>query len=316
MKIICARVATLLAIGALLLPAQAPKQPPGPKTYPHPPDLANVRYGPRPRDVFDLFKAKSSQPAPLVVYYYPGGFTLGDKTWIDPKQLDDCLRAGFSVATVNYPYSFQSPYPVNFEDSARALQFLRLHAGEYGLDPARVAVTGASAGAVISLWIAFHNEMADPRSPDPVNRQSTRVLAAGVVDGQSSMDPRVVAKLLDERTARIKALATLYGIQGDVFEAKDKFPLFEDASPITHLTRDDPPVFLYYGHDVQPLPTGDRWNQNEMIHNPRFGLMLKEKMDPLGIECVLRTRKDYPDATRGADMYREMTAFFARRFQK
>jgi acetyl esterase len=55
------------------------------------------------------------------------------------------------------------------QDGARAVQFLRLHAGEYNLNPKPFGATGGSAGAGISLWIGFHNDMADPQSNDPLN---------------------------------------------------------------------------------------------------------------------------------------------------
>jgi hypothetical protein len=57
-------------------------------------------------------------------------------------------------------------------------------ARQYNLDPKRVAAAGGSAGAVNALWIAFHDEMADPKSDDPVKRQSTRLSAAGCGTGR------------------------------------------------------------------------------------------------------------------------------------
>ena len=66
---------------------------------------------------------------------------------------------------------------------------------------------------------------------------------------------------------------------------------FAAGSPITYLNADAPPAFLYYTQNVKPLPPA---NQSEMIHNPRFGLLLKEEMDKLGVECLFRTPKDYP----------------------
>src|SRR5262249_31228942 len=75
------------------------------------PDLANVRYGPHERNVFDLYKAKSTQPTPLVIFIHGGGFTHGDKGQINPILLEGCLTKGISVAALNYRYSTQAPYP-------------------------------------------------------------------------------------------------------------------------------------------------------------------------------------------------------------
>ena len=93
----------------------------------------------------------------------------------NPILLKDCLDSGISVAAINYRYSTQAIAPAPFQDGARAVQFLRSKAKDWNLDPQRFAATGGSAGAGISLWLGFHNDLADPKSEDPVLRQSTRL---------------------------------------------------------------------------------------------------------------------------------------------
>ena len=69
-------------------------------------------------------------------------------------------------------------------DAARALQFVRSKAGEWNIDKQRIGASGASAGACSSLWLAFHPDMADPNSSDPVTRESTRLWCAAVTVAQ------------------------------------------------------------------------------------------------------------------------------------
>ena len=76
------------------------------------------------------------------------------------------------------------------EDAARALQFVRSKAAEWNIDKTRIGASGGSAGAYSSLWLAFHDDMADPQSSDPIARESTRLLCAGVVGAQTSLDPK------------------------------------------------------------------------------------------------------------------------------
>ena len=76
------------------------------------------------------------------------------------------------------------------EDAARALQFVRSKAAEWNLDKPRIGATGGSAGACTSLWLAFHDDMADPTSKDPVARESTRLFCAAVNGAQVSLDPQ------------------------------------------------------------------------------------------------------------------------------
>jgi acetyl esterase len=96
-------------------------------------------------------------------------------------------------------------------------------------------------------------------------------------------------------------------------KASDKFRLYDEGAPIIHLNAGDPPVFLFYSRELH-LPPSDL---GEGIHSPQFGIDLKGKMDKLGIECVLRTPKDYTGGTNAAVLAnQEMVAFFQKYFPK
>ncbi len=159
-------------------PAQEPtkKQLAKPK-----PDEADVAYGSHKRHVLDLWQAKSAKPTPLLIFIHGGGFRGGSKENLAPQLLDGCLKAGISVASINYRLSPEVAFPAHYQDSARAIQFLRHKAKEWNLDPQRVAASGGSAGAGTSLWIGFHDDLADPKSDDPVLRQSTRLTCMAVL---------------------------------------------------------------------------------------------------------------------------------------
>jgi hypothetical protein len=276
------------------------------------PTRANVRYGPHERNVLDLWEAKSSRPTPLIIFIHGGGFIRNDKRAIGATLLDAALKNGISVAAINYRYSTQAPYPAPMMDGARAVQFLRLHASEWNLNPKAFGATGGSAGAGISLWIGFHDDMADPRSGDPVARQSTRLSAIAVRNAQTSYDPRTIAKLINPETGRTHALRLLFDVkEGDLLEARDAFQRYEDGSPVTHLTKDDPPVLLIYFGPNTELPPGERGN----IHHPRLGYYLKEKMDKLGIECTVKTTKDYPSEP-ATQQQQDIVNFFLRHFPR
>ena len=268
------------------------------------PDHANVTYGPHSRNVFDLWLAKSDRPTPLVMYYHGGGFRGGDKRTIHPRMLKSLLDGGVSVAGANYRLTGTAPFPAQMHDCARALQFIRHHAAKYNIDPKRVGAMGGSAGAGISQWLAFHDDLADAKSTDPVARQSTRISAAVVNGAQSSYDPRFIMKLFN--TTKVEsALIPLYGMKGPEDVKNPKFhALFEEASPINHASAGDAPVMLYYPQANTPLPPDSDGRLH--IHHPKFGIVLKKKLDALGIECVLLLRKDCPNG-RPID---KQTAFF------
>lgn len=273
--------------------AKGPRQPQRPaRPQPPKPDHADISYGPHERNVLDVWLAKSDKPAPLVIYYHGGGFRGGDKRTLNVSLLKKLLDGGVSVAAANYRLTNVAPFPAQMHDCARALQFLRHHAKKYNIDSKRVGATGGSAGAGISMWLAFHDDLAKPGSDDPVARQSTRLSAAVVYGAQSSYDPRFIKKLFNTDQVE-SAFFPLYGLK-DASDVDDpKFhPLFEEASVINHATKDDAPVMLYYSQASTPLPPNSTGKQH--IHHPKFGVVLKEKLDKLGVECVLKLREDCP----------------------
>ena len=163
------------------------------------PTVANLHYGDHEREVLDFWQAKSDRPTPLVLNIHGGGCVTGDKS--QAPDVEKYLAAGISVVSISYRYVTQAidagikpPVKWPLEDAARALQFVRTKAKEWNFDPARVGLTGGSAGACTSLYLAFHNDFADPKNADPVARQSTRIWCAAVNIAQTSLDPQQMAE--------------------------------------------------------------------------------------------------------------------------
>jgi acetyl esterase len=252
-----------------------------------PPTYPDVKYGPYARNVMDVWLAKSDKPTPVLVSIHGGGFRHGDKG-VGSVLLSECLKSGISVAAITYRFSDEAIAPASFLDSARAIQSIRSKAKEWNLDPSRIAATGGSAGAGISLWLGFHDDLADPKNPDPLLRQSTRLICMAVIEGQSSYDPRFLRELFPgTETYKHPALAQLFGVDLDNLDnlPKEKYKLFEECSALPHLTKDDAPALLIYSRTMDTPIT----DQNIGIHHPKFGKVLKEKMDALGIECQVQT---------------------------
>jgi acetyl esterase/lipase len=199
-------------------------------------------------------------------------------------------------------------------DGARAIQYLRSRSKELGLDAERIAASGSSAGAGIALWIGFHDDLADPRSPDPIARQSTRLACIGVDGAQSSYDPRFIRQVVGGRAHEHAALPLFFGLSDSERDSPKAHKLYEAASPINLATTGDPPVYLFYEEPDEPLPPDAQPGQG--IHHPRFGAALKAKLDPLGVECILRHAKDLPETDHPKPaMFREMIAFFLRHLE-
>jgi acetyl esterase len=268
------------------------------------PTHANVRYGPHKRNVLDLYLAESTGPVPLVLYIHGGGFRGGDKKSLNVSEAKSYLNAGFSIAAINYRLTDTAPAPASYLDCARALQFLRHNAKKWNIDPQLVASTGGSAGAGTSMWLAFHDDLADPDSGDPIARQSTRLTCIAVRNGQSSYDPRFAEKIGIPRPnfERHPFFLPFYGIKADEIDTPRAYERYRQAAPITYVSEDDPPVLLMYSYPnkevTEETPLG------LIVHHPRFGIALKEQLDKLGIECIVQ----YQDPKSGKVVRHEENA--------
>ncbi len=261
------------------------------------PTLANVVYGSHERQVLDFYKAESARPTPLLFYIHGGGWVAGDKRTV--PQLDKYLAAGISVVSINYRFTTQAqaagvkpPVEWPLRDAARALQFVRSKAGEWNIDRKRIAASGGSAGACSSLWLAFHDDLADPKSEDPVARESTRLFCAAVVGAQTTLDPQQ----MKEWTPNSRYGGHAFGFMPDPKETKTRdtqfarflaareeiLPWIKQYSPYEHVTTDDPPIYLYYS-----APPALGQEQKDPTHTANFGVKLQEKCKSVGVPCEL-----------------------------
>jgi len=251
------------------------------------PTLRDISYGPHERHKLDLWRAKSDGATPLVIFIHGGGWHGGDKSDVLPKLRSFMLARGVSVASINYRYTSMATLPGPVHDAARAVQFLRTKAAEWKLNPARFGAYGVSAGGCSTLWLAYHDDLAEPSSADPIARQSSRLQAAVGISPQTSLEPEVIVGWVGDQVFKHPMIARAVGAKklDEVRTPRAEWTkLLREFSPIHHVTRDDPPVLLSYPRS-DPLPAA---NAGSAIHHAMFGVKLKEKADAAGAPCVLR----------------------------
>jgi acetyl esterase/lipase len=278
------------------------------------PTAANVAYGTHARQVLDFWQAKSDRPTPLVLYIHGGAWQNGDKSSLGGGHIRQYLNAGISVAAINYRYVKQAaamkiepPVKAPLEDAARALQFIRSKAKEWNIDEKRIGATGGSAGGCSSLWLAFHDDLADLKSDDPVARESTRLFCAAVNGAQTSLDP----KELREWMPNYKYGAHAFGLKSfeELYEGRDKvLTWLKEYSPIEHVTKDDPPIFMEYPSQKVPPVVGEK--QTDPTHSAVLGIKLAEKLRAVNVEVIL-VYPGHPD-----DRYRNSADFLIERLRK
>ncbi|MGQ0823900.1 MAG: alpha/beta hydrolase fold domain-containing protein [Actinomycetota bacterium] len=150
------------------------------------PPTVDVPYGPRLDQLLDLYlpdPATFSGPRPVIVWMHAGGFTSGSRK--DPMPVAQYeVRRGYAVASVEYGLEPAHFFPTSVEDVKLAIRWLKHHAHDYGLDPARVIVAGYSAGAELAALVAVTpGQFTPPVIPDALVPYDDTVAGAFMISG-------------------------------------------------------------------------------------------------------------------------------------
>jgi hypothetical protein len=177
----------------------------------------------------------------------------------------------------------------------------------------KIGATGVSAGACTSLWLALHDDLADPKSSDPVKQQSTRLQCAAVSGAQTSLDPKELREWMPNSIYGGHA----FGFAGPGRSRAEEFellianrekvlPWIKEYSPIELASKDDPPLFLDYPSQKKPPVIGEK--QDDPTHSALYGLALAERMKPTGVECIVSYPAD-SDPDKKETKYGSMQKF-------
>lgn len=258
------------------------------------PTRAEVRYGSHERHVLDFWQAPSDGPTPLVLVIHGGSWMGNNKETVHRSvDVSVLLEEGISVAAINYRHishaiqdGIEPPVKAPLYDAARALQFIRSKARDWNLDKERVGAAGVSAGGCSALWLAYHDDLADPASTDPVARESTRLWCAAVASAQTTLDP----KQMKDWTPNSRYGGHAFGKPdfAEFLAAREGLlPWIAEYSPWALVSAGDPPVYLSYRN-----PPAVGREERDPTHTANFGVKLQERCREMGADCELA----YPGA--------------------
>lgn len=214
-------------------------------------DVAYVPNG-HARQKLDLYLPAGEQKHPLVIWIHGGAWKEGDKGMNPALPL---LAQGYAVAGLNYRFSQQALYPAQLEDCKAAIRWLRAHAEENHLDPARFGVWGISAGGHLVALLGTTGEEKEFDVGENLN-VSSRVQC--VVDWCGPTDFEQFDKFpsVIKRDAPDSPITQLLG--GIVPE---KLALSRRANPIAFIKKDAPPFLIMHGDKDDLVPQ----NQSELL---------------------------------------------------
>jgi acetyl esterase len=131
-------------------------------TQPEPPPVGAVRdlqaagpHGPIPLRLYRPAGAAAGAAWPALVYFHGGGWTIGDLVTHDVLCRTLCAGAGCAVLSVDYRLGPEHRFPAAVDDSLAATRFARNEAAALGIDPARIAVGGDSAGGNLAAVVCL-----------------------------------------------------------------------------------------------------------------------------------------------------------------
>ena len=197
-------------------------------------------------DVYQSRLAPSGK-APVMVYIHGGAWMIGEKREQGKPMMYELVARGWVCVAINYRLSPKATWPDHIVDAKRAVGWVKEHIGDYGGDPAFVAVSGGSAGGHLCALLAL--SAGDPAFQPGFEEVETDVQACvpfyGVMDLTSSIDGSAIfgpglLKMLEKTVMKTK-------------EAEHP-DLFRLASPTYRVRTDAPPFFVLQGVNDTLVP--------------------------------------------------------------
>lgn len=173
--------------------------------------------------VCDIFVPKGKGPFPSILMIHGGAWRSGTKFHM-LGHASSAARQGFVAITINYRHAPHYKWPAQFTDCQNAMRFVLSHAKQYKIDKRNICLWGYSAGGHLATLLATSPERT--RQGFPIR---CVVCGGGPVDLQMVPQDFPFLRYFLAETRR---------------ENPEKY---RQASPITHVTRDDPPMFFYHG---------------------------------------------------------------------
>jgi acetyl esterase/lipase len=240
----------------------------------------------------DILRPKQppAEPMPVVVYIHGGAWKAGSKAGMPPL-CNRLAQQGYFCASVEYRFSQEAVFPAQIEDCKCAIRFLRAHAKEYKINPDRIGVWGHSAGGHLVALLGTAGDAKDLEGKGGWQDQSSRVQC--VIDCFGPTDFTVIPKGLEGVKEQMSSPVTQL-VGGPIPENIEKAA---KASPITYVSKDDPPILIMHG-DADPIVP---LNQSEKFY---------EALKKAGVDATLHVVKGAGHGFGGPEIEAVTAAFF------
>lgn len=199
-----------------------------------------------PKQQVDLYlpkKRNTDKPLPVVALIHGGGWVNGDRLGYAATAIQFSRTGDYAAVCVGYRLTKEAHWPAQVFDCKAAIRWIRAHAKEYNLDPDKIAVMGSSAGGHLASLIGTSGDVKEVEGDlGPNTTFSSRVQCVANLCGPEDFTQ---ALMFDKEKKPILKDDAVIGLLGGTYEEKHTEALA--ASPVTYVTKDDPPFITFHG---------------------------------------------------------------------
>jgi acetyl esterase/lipase len=193
-------------------------------------------------------KAGSDKPRPCLVWIHGGGWQNGNKS-SGLGRLSGYVASGeFVGVSVGYRLTDKGSWPAQIHDCKAAIRWIHANREKLGIDPNKIGVWGSSAGGHLVSHLGTSGDVKEVEGD-----LGTPSLAEGGVSSRVACvvdfcGPSDFPNFVLTSGAQSPVTKLLGGLP------KDKADIAKEASPITFVTKDDPPFLIVHGTDDRTVP--------------------------------------------------------------
>jgi acetyl esterase/lipase len=275
--------------------AAKPATPKAPDNVEYLPDITYTKAGNVELQLDIALPKDGSGPFPAIVCVHGGGWHSGSRKSYTPI-IWQCAQRGYVGVTVSYRFAPQHKFPAQIEDVKAAVRWLRANAAKYKIDPDRIGATGSSAGGYLVGLLGVTSKNDGLEGNGGYADQSSRVQA--VVPMFGGFDLTVAwenaPKQPPVEAAYLRKVCEDF--LGGVPSARPE--KWKQASPVSYVTKDDPPFLLIHGTADTLVPI----EQSELM---------ERKLKEIGVPVELMRVQGSGHVFKGKDLEDVSNATFA-----
>ena len=187
----------------------------------------------------DLHLPKKVKGSKLVVWIHGGGWHKGSKNDCKIKWL---TTHGYSVASISYRLSQIAKFPAQIHDCKAAIRWLRAQENKFGYDSDKIVAAGASAGGYLATLLGTSHGVKQLEGNVGGNLEMNSSLS-GIINYYGPTDFILRSKTQPHRANKVGSV--VYNLLGGGADKKVKLATL--ASPVYHVTKNDPPILIFHG---------------------------------------------------------------------